>query len=379
MILIKFIFCLFPFFKPFYISQFAGLVQIYNILQICVAVIMFFEFLKGEKLSKTILLICFIEFCLFFSSVLNNLNIFDTLKNVIQTVMLCVLIENFAKKDIKKLFLALKILLVIFLFIDFIFVIKYPLGIRVDLYNVWFFGAKNSQIAYILPTLFVTYIYNFILCKKTRMLKLEFLILFIISFYILFVVNSVTSIIVLLFFLILLLISKNKIYISLSMKKLSIIYFLLFLSIVVFQIQNNFSDLFINILGKDVTFTGRTIIWSDTINFIKNNYLFGFGLEPSYLRVIKMNDISALNSHNMILEIIYNGGFVLFFVFLYFWNHMCKKVDLFSNNNNQILKTILLVYCLELMVEVFAFEQLLWIFVLIIMVSQKGSEFYVKK
>ena len=106
------------------------------------------------------------------------------------------------------------------------------------------------------------------------------------------------------------------------------------------SIAVGFSDLFINILGKDVTFTGRTIIWSDTINFIKNNYLFGFGLEPSYLRVIKMNDISALNSHNMILEIIYNGGFVLFLVFLYFWNHMCKKVDLFSNNNNQILLQI---------------------------------------
>ena len=374
MLLIKFLVCLFPFFKPYYITQFSGITQIYNILQIFVAVIMIFEFLKGEKLSKTIGIIMIMEICLIFSSVLSDLNIIDTVKNVIQTIILCILIENFSKKDISKLFLALKILLVFFLIIDFIFVIKYPLGIRIDLYNVWFFGAKNSQIAYILPALFVTYIYNFILHKTNRWFKIEYIVLVLISFYILYIVNSVTSIIVLLLFFILLFFSHNKFYISISMKKISILYFILFLSIVVFQIQNYFSDFFINILGKDVTFTGRTNIWNDTIQFIKNRLLLGYGLEPSYLRVIKLNDIAALNSHNMILEIIYNGGMLLFSIFLYFWNYLCKKVDSFSKENDQILKTILVVYLIELMFEVFAFEQLLWIFVLIIMLSRKGSE-----
>lgn len=374
-LLLKFIIFLFPFFKPNYIIQIPLLNQIYNLTQILISIFIILEFIKKKKPSSNIVNILIMEVVIFISSIINELECIDVIKNIVQTMILCMMIESFAHQNLKKLFLSLKIILVVLVLIDFIFILKYPFGLRIGLYNIWFFGAKNGHITYILPLIFCTYIYNFCLNKSTAYRKIEFILLFLISIKILISVNSTTSIIVLITFIILMFISNNKIYSKISTKIINIIYIILFTSVILFQFQNNFSPIIENVFHKDITFTGRTEIWEKSIFFIKNKPILGYGLESSEIRVKKMNDISGLNCHNMLLEILYDGGIILFILFLNFWLKICKALDNYSQNNNQILKSIFVVYLVELFTEVFAFEILLWIFILIYETSyQMGNK-----
>lgn len=379
--LIEFILCLIPFFKPNYIVQIPLLNKIYNVLQILIAAIIILKFIKGKKLSVNMIYILMIEILLIFISLINNLPIVDIIKNSIQAIILCMMIEIFARKDLKRLFLALTIIFNILILIDFLFVVLYPNGIRVGLYNIWFFGAKNGHITFILPAIFCNYIYTFILTERKKATILQFLFLLTISFYILYTVQSSTSIIVVLSLIFLMFFSNNKLYSKISMRFISLVYLLLVIGIIVFQVQNNFAGFFQNVLEKDVTFTGRTEIWDKTMDLIKKQPIIGYGAENSDLRIIKLNNISALNAHNMILEIMYEGGILLTLVFVCFWIRLCGKVDFYSKKqNNNILKSVLIVYCIELLTEVFYFEILLWIFILIYEIASSNKiEWDVKK
>ena len=369
MLLFQMILCLLPFFKPSYLVQFSQLNQIYNLLQILVTGIIFIRFIKQRRMSINLVLVLLMELLLFISSVKNDLPYIDVLKNIIQTVSLCSIIEFFSRKDLRKLFLALKIIFEFWIIADFIFALKYPLGVRVGLYNVWLFGAKNGQLMFILPTVFCTYIYNFILNKFKKVRLAEFLLILFMSSYILVTVKSATSIIAIFIFIFLMFFSNSKLYAKISMKSISLIYLALFIGVVFFQIQNNFSSFFMNTFGKDVTFTGRTTIWKKSIEYISKQPFLGYGLEPSNIRIIKMNNIAALNCHNMLLEIAYDGGFLLVSVFTIFWLRLCNSVDNYSRKNNQILKSVLIVYIIELFTEVFSFEVLLWVFILVFSIS----------
>ncbi len=372
--LLKFIIFLIPFFKPSYILQISWLNNIYNVSQMLISVIIIIYFFKSKQFSKIILLILLMDLILFISSIINNLNYIDAFKNCMQTVILCIMIEMFSKNNIKKLFQALFLILNILVFIDFSFVVLHPTGIRVGLYNIWFFGAKNSHITFILPTLFINYIYLFVLKQKNAFKIFFYIITILICCYILISVQSATSIIAIALFIVLIFFSKNKFFSKLSMNLITLMYLVLFVSVVFFQFQNNFAPFFQTFFQKDVTFTGRTKIWDTTIELIKIKSIYGYGMEPSAIRVLKYHNIAALHSHNMILEIIYEGGFLLFCFFSLFWKKLCSKVDNYSKNHGQILKILLISYCVELFTEVFSFEVLLWIFVLVFEFASENSK-----
>lgn len=371
--ILKYFLLLLPFFKPAFLMQFDYINLSYNIAQIIVASLTIFHYIKRRSVSSCLFLIILMETIIFISSLINNLNIIDTTINIIQTLTLCILVENCASEDLSNFIKALKCILTTLLVIDFIFVLAYPQGIRIGLYDTWLFGAKNAQITYILPTVFCTYVDGFIINKKNTKSLLYLIAVLLISVYILLIVKSATSIITLIIFTLLLLFSTNKIYSKLNIKTISLIYLVVVILIIFFQIQNNFSDLFHSLFGKDPTFTGRTDIWDKSLDYIKAQPFLGYGLEPSQIRTIKMNNIAALNCHNMLLEILYDGGLVLFSVFCIFWKKICEKVDNFSRNNDQILKSLLIAYMIELLTEAFSFEILLWIFILVICIANKGN------
>lgn len=59
--------------------------------------------------------------------------------------------------------------------------------------------------------------------------------------------------------------------------------------------------------GKDGTFTGRDVIWRKSIMYILQNPIFGNGLETEAVRYAK---IMMGQCHNILLEIVYDGGLV---------------------------------------------------------------------
>lgn len=373
-LLMKFVVLLVPFFKPSYFLQNNIINQLYNVLQIVVAGILIVYCIKNRKISKNIVYVIVIEFILLISSILNDLDIADVIKTIIQTVILCLMIDLFAERDLKKLFCALKLIFNVLIIADFVSALMYPTGKRVGLYDTWFLGAKNSHFMYILPALYCTYIYNFVLNKPRPYRLIEFCIILFMSCHILMVVDSATSIISIVLFLLLMLCSKSRIFSKITMKKLNIIYVILFVGLVFFHIQDNFAGIIKETFNKDTTLTGRTEIWSKSIEYIKQKPLLGYGLEPSTIRVVKMNNIAALNCHNMLLEVIYNGGITLLVAFIAFWIRMSNKVDKYSKKNNQILKAILVAYMVELFAEVLAFDIFLWVMILVLNIAERDEK-----
>lgn len=368
--MIKFLICLLtllPFIKPPFITYFSTINNIYNILQILVAVFIIFNYIIKNKVSHIILIVFIMQLIVFFSTFLNDGNYFDVIKNSIQIITLCIIIEKYMKTNSYILFKTLNFLFYILIFIDFLSVILYPQGIIRNVYQIWFLGAKNNHLVYILPAIFCSYIYYFYLNKLSLTRIIKFALLCIMSVIIILSVKSMTSLvaIVLLLFFILLFNKKNYIFKFVNMKLINIFYIVFFVGIICFQVQNHFSYLIETVLQKDLSFTGRVEIWERSLYYISDNPLIGYGAEDNSLRIVKFNDTSALHCHNMVLELLYSGGIVLLIAFLVLWNKLSKKIDKSEHELKPFLTWILLVYCIELLTEVFEFEVFIWVLVLI--------------
>lgn len=96
-----------------------------------------------------------------------------------------------------------------------------------------------------------------------------------------------------------------------------IVYITAELGLVFFNIQEKFSFIIENILHKDASLTGRTGLWFNAINNISKSPLYGYGVTYGggmYLNTTFVGR-TGHSSHNLILEIIMQTGFVG----LFFW------------------------------------------------------------
>lgn len=91
---------------------------------------------------------------------------------------------------------------------------------------------------------------------------------------------------------------------------------LFFGGIVVFHVEKIFEPFIVNVLHRDVTFTGRRWIWDQVLNYLKTRGLFGTG----YLTVKDFRKIFAggvfryAHPHNYVLSVILQGGIILLII-----------------------------------------------------------------
>ncbi|MFK4310809.1 O-antigen ligase [Bacillus sp. RC242] len=96
------------------------------------------------------------------------------------------------------------------------------------------------------------------------------------------------------------------------------IYIVIFFTIIVFRLQELlFGDFIINVLHKDMTFTGRTYIWNVVLNVIKKSWILGFGRGND---IISYYFFNLNETHNAVLEILMYSGLlgILFFLIILF-------------------------------------------------------------
>lgn len=89
-------------------------------------------------------------------------------------------------------------------------------------------------------------------------------------------------------------------------------YVLAEIGLVFFNIQEKFSYIIENILHKDATLTGRTGLWFNAINNIRNSPVYGYGVTNGggiYLNTTFVGSTTH-SSHNLILEMLMQTGFV---------------------------------------------------------------------
>ena len=125
-----------------------------------------------------------------------------------------------------------------------------------------------------------------------------------------------------------------------SLKNLIVVILGVTAGIILFDFQTRFGGFIFSLLNKDVTFTGRTRIWELSLYQISRSPIWGYGFSDGELRLAKMNYLmrGAYNCHNQYLEFLWEGGAILFVIFIIAVVIMCKK----SDNTKQLRTTQIL-------------------------------------
>lgn len=80
---------------------------------------------------------------------------------------------------------------------------------------------------------------------------------------------------------------------------------------------------FSNLVQRSVAFSGRGIIWPRAIEVIKSSPIIGIGCESDATTIMRL---TSNHAHNMLLQILYTGGIVTFFL---------MAVGVFKNNGTK--------------------------------------------
>ena len=96
-------------------------------------------------------------------------------------------------------------------------------------------------------------------------------------------------------------------------KRILIAFVLFFLTFIVFRSETSISGRILTFMGKDTTYTGRTVIWDKMTPHIKNNIILGNGNESLELSRAKYGHMKA---HNLFYQALYTGGLVQLFLLL---------------------------------------------------------------
>lgn len=102
---------------------------------------------------------------------------------------------------------------------------------------------------------------------------------------------------------------RKKIASIITPKLLLIVYVIVFSGIVFFEAQSFFYTFFENYLGKSQTLMSRARITQEALNKISDSPFWGYGLSRGgRLKILDVGRKSLYASHNIILEIILEGG-----------------------------------------------------------------------
>lgn len=129
--------------------------------------------------------------------------------------------------------------------------------------------------------------------------------------------------------------------------KLVISFMVIFTLIYYLKIQNFFSILLVDVLGKDLTLSGRIGLWSSSIEMIKENWLIGWGNKNN--GAIILRDYYYWYAHNIVLDILLEGGVITLSSFIVLLGILAKQIKPYLSINR--VKTCLIVMIIFMIIN----------------------------
>lgn len=314
-------FLIIPFFKPFslkYLTVISFLDIAFDVCKIISISIIFILLIKyvvsSKKFSKGFLLIILYEITFLTSTVFNGGNLTRCCIQIITSIAFGGLIMMSVNRDFAACFNVLLRVVTILVYANFFLLVMYPDGLTKDSYfntSYYFIADKNSSGVYILFFLLLILINSFVKYSKISFWTLFGLIIAVVTEI---VMSSSSGLIACSVVVIFALLTKLKEIRKLGNIRLLVgIVIVIFLIIVVFRTTGIFDWFLMKFFGKGSDFSGRTVIWSEVIAKVKGKPIFGYGLPAD-------GDVyiwgKYYNAHNMILEILLNGGLILLLCFI---------------------------------------------------------------
>ena len=268
---------------------------------------------KSHPSKYALLLISFFATLCLSSLINSESDIRSFIYLAIRTLGLTFCIEKNLSSRPQKTINALAKVLQTLVLINFLTIIFFPNGMySTSRYETnWFFMYDNTHFMWYLAAILTSVIDQMINNKK----RIVLIVLLIITSFCTFYCMSATSVVAYVFLLInlfILLIRKKP---FLTYGKRLIAYLFANYLIIYAQIQRYFEWFIVGILGKGLTFTGRTTIWERTIELISQKPILGYGFETTNFSK-KLGSIFYTHAHNTILDIFYKGGIIAIIFFI---------------------------------------------------------------
>lgn len=183
-----------------------------------------------------------------------------------------------------------------------------------DLYGAYYtaLGYDNAAPPYLLTAYLVAVCYCI---EKRKYIRSSIMILVI---HLTVLITMVGTGLVAVFFVDILVIWNLLKKIESSYLKSYCVYMVVTVAIVVCRVQSIFSVIIVDILGKDLTFTGRTRDWNLAFKLIPRKFLFGYGIMNQSTEKMILGDVYT---HNAVLEQLFRGGIIslLFFIAIIYY------------------------------------------------------------
>lgn len=349
-----------------YLNQVQGFHTLVEYLCYLMTITMFIIYILNGKYSSLLIVLAIYILFLCFSSVVGQYSsLIDCIKVYHKILFISMYIDLGIKENCKNIISGLYYSFAIIVLINFYTIIKYPNGLYADTVytNNWFLKYDNFHIFFYFPTIALLIINNKNKNKKYNLFDKLVIIAITYSVYYCFSANTVVAYTL---FIIYILFKKqiDKIK-KFNSKNYFIVFLGIFLGIVILRMQNLFSWLIVDILGKNLTFTSRTLIWDRILELIKNKPIIGYGVETNIIMSMKLGNPHYTHAHNTILDVIYKGGFVSIIPFIMLLIIPIK--ELYNNKENSLSKTLsFIMLCILTMMNFEAREDKIGLYIILI-------------
>lgn len=354
------------FFEIPYLVSFSEHAKMFNSIYNMSSIIFFFIFfmfnVKKKRFSKFLIyLFVFIIYCFFITFIHSG---FSNISFFIRILGFCTICDYGLRNNTKIFLKSFETIFLLLLIINIATILLFPEGLYINPVNLtnqnWLLGYKNSHILFILPTIFVSIINSL---RNNNKIKINCWLIILLSFFNIVLVDSGTSLVGLFILILMILLSKivSKFKFFSARNYLIIFYVLVFL-IVVLRFQNYFDYIIVDVLNRDLTFTGRTYIWDYALESIKSNMLFGYG-EKSFIYFLRTGTV-VKSTHDELLQIFYNYGIIGFTLFS---TLLFIAVNKLSKNKNKkiayVISTFLLVWFIMMITESYELQYFIYFLV----------------
>ena len=297
-----------------YISSFLNLS--FFLIQTVIVVILLLAFFIKKRMNKLDGLFLLFYLALFISTVINKMEMTNYIKDVVSATILYVSVKYGVEKNPKKYFKYASIILLTYTLINtFIAIYLYPNPMFRDHSNpIFFLGGDNTSIRIYLYSIGVCFANKYINAKKISFPLLSIFNLAVFSF-----LRDIGSGKVCVFdiFIGMLFITLKRRMPKDILLKIVIVNTIMFNLLMSLAKINFAKNIITNILHRDMTLTGRTIIWDITVNKFIDRPIIGHGMIADLDFQAMLGGITGINAHNTYLMILFNGGIILFIIFIF--------------------------------------------------------------
>lgn len=303
---------LFPYFKPASLQYIAPTIEsLFDIWMLGDTAIIFGLYLfYYHRMSKLILAISLYEFALCLSTFINGGNYRYLIVSCVTVMGFCMLTELCLKRNCERYFSVVYHIYFLLILINFVVLLIFPGGIAGDDYyhNAYNFLGKDNglAVAVMVPLMAISCIYSAFRRKKLTFSALLMLAMISATVLITWSATGVVAWFVMIAYI--LFVYRGRLTKYFNSYALFATFVVLQILIVFLRLQDYFAFIIEDILGKSITFTGRTEIWDMIYPIILQSPVIGHGLYEGYGLVVWHD--KYMYAHNAVLEILTQSGVI---------------------------------------------------------------------